>query len=120
MAIKPPPRRYKTAGYTISAGIAVIAVLAAAYVFQAASLHVVWSSAPAVGGTGRGGVPASSSAKHAVDAATRQQCEGTLGTWCMDYLTQAEAPAVTAPRGNKTCSLDCVKASVKLPGGQPA
>lgn len=41
--------------------------------------------------------------------AIRARCAGTLGSWCTGYYTQPELPAVTAPRGNKTCSLDCNK-----------
>ncbi|KAI3425325.1 hypothetical protein D9Q98_009089 [Chlorella vulgaris] len=41
--------------------------------------------------------------------AIKQRCQGTLGTWCTDFWTQAEVPAVTAPRGNHTCSMDCNK-----------
>jgi hypothetical protein len=37
----------------------------------------------------------------------KRRCEGTRGSWCVDFHTQEEVPAVTAPRGNKTCSLDC-------------
>ncbi|EFN56537.1 hypothetical protein CHLNCDRAFT_51514 [Chlorella variabilis] len=40
----------------------------------------------------------------------KRRCDGTLGTWCADFHTQAPVPAVTAPRGNQTCSLDCNKA----------
>ena len=36
-----------------------------------------------------------------------QRCAGTLGSWCVEYWTQPEVPARTAPRGNKQCSLDC-------------
>lgn len=44
-----------------------------------------------------------------VTDAIKARCAGTLGTWCADFWTQAEVPAVTAPRGNKECSLDCNK-----------
>jgi hypothetical protein len=53
--------------------------------------------------------------KKAVTAAVRAEvsdrCVGTVGDWCQGYLLQEEVPAVTAPRGNKTCSMDCNKAS---------
>ncbi|KAI3427182.1 hypothetical protein D9Q98_007119 [Chlorella vulgaris] len=39
-------------------------------------------------------------------------CEGTLGSWCTDFHTQALSPAAPAPRGNHTCSLDCNKVGV--------
>lgn len=39
-----------------------------------------------------------------------RRCAGTLGTWCVEYHTQAGVPARTAPRGNKTCSLNCNQA----------
>ncbi|KAL4425256.1 hypothetical protein ABPG75_009272 [Micractinium tetrahymenae] len=39
----------------------------------------------------------------------RRRCQGTKGTWCIDYHTQPEVPARAAPRGNKTCSMDCNK-----------
>ena len=42
-----------------------------------------------------------------VTDAIRQRCAGTLGSWCVEYWTQPEVPARTAPRGNKQCSLDC-------------
>lgn len=44
-------------------------------------------------------------------AEIEQRCAGTLGTWCVDYYTQSGVWAKTARRGNKTCSLDCNKAS---------
>ncbi|EFN59979.1 hypothetical protein CHLNCDRAFT_56485 [Chlorella variabilis] len=49
--------------------------------------------------------------KGAVPEAIKQRCALTLGTWCVDYLTQKGVPAVTAPRGSKTCSMNCNKAS---------
>ena len=48
-------------------------------------------------------------AKPELTEAIKRRCEGTLGTWCVDYHTQLPAPAVPAPRGNKTCSLNCNK-----------
>lgn len=42
-----------------------------------------------------------------VTDAIKARCAGTVGTWCIDYFTQIEVPAKTAPRGNKTCSMDC-------------
>lgn len=55
------------------------------------------------------GVPAPRQVKRAgpATAAVKARCKGTLGTWCADYWTQAEVPAVTAPRGSKNCSLNC-------------
>ena len=47
--------------------------------------------------------------KKEVTEAMRQRCRGTLGTWCLDFLSQPEVPAVPAPLGNKTCSMDCNK-----------
>jgi hypothetical protein len=41
--------------------------------------------------------------------AIKRRCEGTLGTWRVDYHTQLPGPAETAPRGIKTCSLNCNK-----------
>ena len=47
-------------------------------------------------------------------AAVERRCRGTLGSWCFDYLTQAEVPARTAPRGQKTCSMECNKARLVM------
>lgn len=68
-------------------------------------------------GGGKGGGGSGSKKTRAANTAAAQpnpvtdeitkRCAGTLGTWCVDYWTQAEVPAVTAPRGNKTCSLNC-------------
>ncbi|KAL4426069.1 hypothetical protein ABPG77_007865 [Micractinium sp. CCAP 211/92] len=41
-----------------------------------------------------------------------RRCAGTLGTWCVEYHTQAEVPARAPPRGNKTCSLNCNQVGV--------
>ncbi|KAL4447245.1 hypothetical protein ABPG77_007278 [Micractinium sp. CCAP 211/92] len=82
---------------------------------EAAALAAV---AAARGPDSGGSLPATAAADLAarlkpkpVTAAIRRRCQGTKGTWCIDYHTQPEVPARTAPRGNKTCSLDCNKAS---------
>lgn len=45
----------------------------------------------------------------AATAEMRRRCEGTLGNWCLDFETQVEVPARSAPRGTRSCSLDCNK-----------
>ena len=50
--------------------------------------------------------------------AMKQSCQGTLGTWCIEFVAQAEVPAVTAPRGSQKCSLDCNKASGHVRAGR--
>ena len=52
--------------------------------------------------------------------AMKQSCQGTLGTWCIEFVAQAEVPAVTAPRGSQKCSLDCNKASGQAAAGRQA
>lgn len=56
-------------------------------------------------------------AKRPLTDAIKRRCEGTLGTWCIDFHTQAEVPAVTAPRGNRTCSMDCNQVGAGGGGG---
>ena len=53
--------------------------------------------------------PAAAGAVHIDAADIKRRCEGTLGSWCSDFHGQAEVPAVTAPRGDLDCSLDCNK-----------
>jgi hypothetical protein len=47
-----------------------------------------------------------------------RMCEGTVGDWCTGYHLQTPVPAVTAPRGNQSCSLDCNQA--RRGGAAPA
>jgi hypothetical protein len=72
---------------------------------RAAAKAVAASSAKAVG---------AAADRSSLTDAIKQRCQGTLGTWCTDFWTQAEVPAVTAPRGNHTCSMDCNKASREI------
>ena len=60
-----------------------------------------------------GARPAAAAPRDAADISRR--CEGTRGTWCSDFHGQTEVPAVTAPRGDLDCSLDCNK--VRQAGG---
>ncbi len=65
---------------------------------------------PAAAAAGAVAAAASKPQKQPLTDAIKRRCEGTLGTWCIDFHTQAEVPAVTAPRGNRTCSLNCNQA----------
>lgn len=85
---------------------------------QEASTSRGSSSSGGSSGGGKGGGKGASMAaqqqqplkvKPAVTSEMIRRCQGTLGSWCIEYHTQLEAPAVAAPRGNKTCSLDCNK-----------
>ncbi|KAL4427668.1 hypothetical protein ABPG75_001757 [Micractinium tetrahymenae] len=120
MAIKRPPRR---AGGALAAlaGAAVL-LLAAFLLLQFSNLSLLSlgltarqaSTAVAADGQQTASLdpPSARQPKPKVTDAIRQRCAGTLGTWCIDYHTQQEVPARTAPRGNKTCSLDCNQVGV--------
>ncbi|KAL4452533.1 hypothetical protein ABPG75_008195 [Micractinium tetrahymenae] len=41
-----------------------------------------------------------------------QRCQLAVGSWCTEYYMQAEVPGRMAPRGNKTCSLNCNQVGV--------
>lgn len=55
--------------------------------------------------------PGKRASRREATADAGKRCVGTVGDWCQGYLLQEEVPASTAPRGNKTCSMDCNKAS---------
>eukprot|EP00195_Chlamydomonas_chlamydogama_P008429 CAMPEP_0202911946 /NCGR_PEP_ID=MMETSP1392-20130828/56371_1 /ASSEMBLY_ACC=CAM_ASM_000868 /TAXON_ID=225041 /ORGANISM="Chlamydomonas chlamydogama, Strain SAG 11-48b" /LENGTH=79 /DNA_ID=CAMNT_0049602671 /DNA_START=13 /DNA_END=248 /DNA_ORIENTATION=- len=42
----------------------------------------------------------------------RVHCQGTVGTWCRDFVKQPKQEVKPAPRGDKACKNNCTNVGV--------